>query len=151
MRQRERLAAAGAAILLATSTVAEVQWVFLAHRAIGRVEQMSQSAPGGGASYDTAVVILEVPAEQVYDAIKKRLMANADVKVTRADDVRRAIEFTDGQQIGGIQVSALGDGLSHLMVSTAHPGVTASTTSVIVERILAVCKELNVECERTAS
>jgi hypothetical protein len=61
------------------------------------------------------------------------------------------VEFTDGRQIGGIQVNVMGDSLAQLMVSTAHPGIPTSTTSTIVERILNVCKELGVSCQRAAS
>jgi hypothetical protein len=47
-------------VLLALAGVADAQALFLARRAIGRIEQMSQSSPTTGAAYDTAVVIVEV-------------------------------------------------------------------------------------------
>jgi hypothetical protein len=143
------------AVLLGLSGVAAAQWVFLARQAIGRVEQMQQSslqaAGGAGASYDVASVIIEVPPAKVFDTVKSMLGKNTDVRVTKTDDVRRSVEFTDGRQIGGIQVSPLGDSLAQLMVSTAHPGITTSTSSTIVERILIVCKELGVSCQRAGS
>ena len=144
-----------AALLLTASGLAAAQWVFLARQAIGRVEQMQQSsaqADGGtGASYDVAAVIVEVPAAKVFDTVKSMLAKNTRVSVTRTDDARRSVEFTDGRQIGGIQVNVLGDSLAQLMVSTAHPGVPASTTSTIVERILEVCRELGATCQRAGS
>jgi hypothetical protein len=73
--------------------------------------------------------------------------------VQRADDAARASEFTDGQQIGGIQISAPSDTVSQLLVSTAHSGITTSTSatrSTIVERILEICKELGVSREKPA-
>ena len=45
------------------SRIAEAQWVLLARRAIGRVEQMSQQQPNGGAAYVSAAVMVEVPIE----------------------------------------------------------------------------------------
>ena len=142
-------------LLLATSGLAAAQWVFLARQAIGRVEQMQQSsqqaAGGVGASYDVATVIVDVPAVKVFDAVKSTLAKNTEVRVTKTDDARRSVEFTDGRQIGGIQVNVMGDNLAQLMVSTAHPGIPASTTSTIVERILSVCKELGVSCQRAGS
>jgi hypothetical protein len=142
-------------VLLGLSGVAAAQWVFIARQAIGRVEQMQQSsqqaAGGAGASYDVATVIVEVAPAKVFDTVKNLLSKNTEVKVTRTDDARRSVEFTDGKQIGGIQVNTLGDNLSQLMVSTAHPGVAVSTTSTIVERILSVCKELGVNCQRSGS
>lgn len=144
----------GGLLLLATGTAA-AQWVFLARQAIGRVEQMQQSsaqaAGGAGAAYDVASVIIEVPPAKVFDTVKSMLGKNTEVRVTKTDEARRSVEFTDGRQIGGIQVSQLGDNLSQLMVSTAHPGIATSTSSTIVERILNVCRELGVSCQRSGS
>ena len=141
--------------LLCASGLAAAKWVFLARHAIGRVEQMQQSsaqaAGGAGASYDVATVIVEVPAPKVFDTVKSLLAKNTEVRVTKTDDARRSVEFTDGRQIGGIQVNVLGDHLAQLMVSTAHPGMPASATSTIVERVLNVCRELGVVCQRSGS
>ena len=76
-----------------------------------------------GAAYDVASVIIEVPPAKVFDTVKSMLGKNTEVRVTKTDEARRSVEFTDGRQIGGIQVSQLGDNLSQLMVSTAHPGI----------------------------
>ena len=142
-------------LMLAASGLAAAQWVFLARQAIGRVEQMqqasAQAAGGAGASYDVATVIVEVPAQKVFDAVKSRLAKNGQLRVTQTDEARRAVQFTDGRQIGGIQVNVLGDNLAQLMVSTAHPGVPASATSTLVERILEVCHELGATCQRAGS
>lgn len=142
-------------VLLAASGLAAAQWVFLARHAIGRVEQMQQSsaqaADGAGASYDVAAVIVEVPAAKVFDTVKRLLAKNSEVRVTQSDDAMRSVQFTDGRQIGGIQVNVLGDNLAQLMVSTAHPGVATSTTSTLIERVLNVCRELGVSCQRAGS
>jgi hypothetical protein len=54
---------------------AATQWVFLAHQAIGRVEQMQQSsrqaAGGTGASCDVATVIVEVAPAKVFDTVNR--------------------------------------------------------------------------------
>lgn len=143
---------AAGALMLALSGGAAAQWVMLARHAIGRVEQMQQSTPqtasGTGASYDVATVIVEVAPDKVFDTVQRLLGKNAEVKVARTDAARRSVEFTDGRQIGGIQVTPLGDSLSQLLVSTAHPGITTSTTSTIVERVLNVCRELGVTCQQ---
>jgi hypothetical protein len=89
-----------------------------------------------------ATVIVEVPSAKVFDTVKSLLARNTEVKVTKTDDARRSVEFTDGRQIGGIQANTLGDNLTQLLVSTAHPGIAAAATATIVERVLAVCREL---------
>jgi hypothetical protein len=146
-------AGATALVLLTLCGAAAAQWVFLARQAIGRVEQMQQSATtavgGAGAAYDVATVIVEVAPDKVFAAVTRLLGQNTEVKVTKTDAARRSVEFTDGKQIGGIQVNTLGDNLSQMMVSTAHPGIATSTTLTLVDRILNVCKELGVSCQKS--
>jgi hypothetical protein len=144
-----------ASALLGLCGAAAAQWVFLARQVIGRVEQMQQSAPpsptAAGAAYDVATVIVEVAPDKVFDTVQRMVGKNTEVRVTRTDAAKRSVEFTDGKQIGGIQVNTLGDDLSQLLISTAHPGIATSTTSTIVERVLNVCKELGVTCQRPPS
>ena len=152
----KRVRAAGITIaLLGASGLAAAQWVFQARHAVGRIEQMQQSsqqaAGGAGASYDVAAVIVEVPAAKVFDTVKSMLAKNTQVQVTQTDEARRSVQFSDGHQIGGIQVNVLADNLAQLMVSTAHPGMPASTATTLVERILNVCRELGVSCQRAGS
>ena len=73
-----------ASALLAISSVAEAQWVMLARRAVGRVEQMSQQSPqAGGASYDSAAVMLDAPANKVYAAVLRGLQNAQGITITR--------------------------------------------------------------------
>lgn len=141
------------AALLAASGLAAAQWVFLARQAVGRVEQMSQApaTQGNGAGYDVATVIVEVAPDKVFDVVKRRLAQSTEVRLTKADDARRSVEFTDGSRVGGIQVSALGDNLAQLLVSTSHPATAASPTSTLVQRILEVCRDLGVSCRPAGS
>lgn len=149
LRQRRRNQIILCAItLLAWAEIAQAQWVFLARRAIGRVEQMSQSDPKSGTTYDTATVIVDVPVEKVYDTVQRSIRAAQGITVTRDDVGVRRIEFTDGSRIAGIQAISLGDNLTQLMISSAHSNAPNSPTSMIVERIVAVCKQMNVECSR---
>jgi hypothetical protein len=144
---RGALVVLGIAALLASS-IAEAQWVMLARRAVGRVEQMSQTSPTG-ATYDTAAVIIDVPADRVYATVKRMVLAAQGaqgITVTRTDDAKMSIEFSKGASIAGIQVASIGDGLTHMMISSAHSGTPNSPTTQIVGRVFVVCKELNVEC-----
>ena len=140
--------ALAAAALVLASSVAEAQWVVLARRAIGRVEQMSQAQPNGGVTYDTAAVMLEVPADKVYATAARLIKANEAVKVTSEDDANRSIQFTNGRQIAGIQITPLADGLSHMMITSAHQGAQPNAASQVLDNVLRVCREMNVECRR---
>ena len=137
-------------VALLTSSLAEAQWVLLARRAIGRVEQMSQqSQQPDGASYDSAAVMIDAPADKVYAAVLRGLANNTQgVKVTSQDEQQRLVQFTNGQQIAGIKVSALGDDLTHMLISSAHQGNQPDTAALVMNAVLRVCAEMKVECSR---
>lgn len=80
---RLTIVAVGLVALLASS-LAEAQWVMLARRAVGRVEQISQQTPqADGASYDSAAVLIDAPADKVYAAVL-RVCAEVKVECSRA-------------------------------------------------------------------
>jgi len=140
----------GGMAALFISTLAEAQWVMVARRAVGRVEQMSQqSQQPDGASYDTAAVVIEAPAEKVYAAVLRGLSNNQQgVKITSENPQQRLVEFTNGQQIAGIKVSALSDELTHLLISSAHKGNQPDAAALVMNSVLRVCAEMKVECSR---
>jgi hypothetical protein len=129
------------------SGLADAQWVLLARRAIGRIEQMQQATPQSGEVLDTATVIIDAPADRVYAVVAQRIRTAPNVSVTRTDDANRTLEFSNGKQIASMRVTVLGDALAQLLVSAA--GAQPSPMPAIVDHVLAACKELKVECERT--
>ena len=147
-RTRLRSAAMfGGILLLAASSVAEAQWVMLARRAVGRVEQMSQQSPqAGGANYDSATVMLEAPADKVYATVVRGVKNAQGITVTREDASTMLIQFTNGQQIAGIKVSGVGDNVTQLLISSAHTGNQQNAAALVLNSVLRVCKDMNVEC-----
>lgn len=140
----------GGLAALVLSTLAEAQWVIIARRAVGRVEQMSQqSQQPDGASYDSAAVMIDAPADKVYAAVLRGLANNEQgVKITSENPQQRVVQFTDGQQIAGIKVSALSDDLTHLLISSAHKGNQPDAAALVMNSVLRVCGEMKVECSR---
>jgi len=135
--------------LLAISSIAEAQWVMLARRAVGRVEQMSQQSPqSGGASYDSAAVMLDASANKVYTAVLRGLQNAQGVTITREVPTEGLVEFTNGQQVAGIKVSALSDELTHMMITSAHTGTQPNAAALVMNGVLRVCKDMNVECSQ---
>jgi hypothetical protein len=135
--------------MLLASSVAEAQWVMLARRAVGRVEQMSQpAAQSDGASYDSAAVMLDAPVDKVYAAVLRGVGGAQGVRITRQDATERVVQFTNGQQIAGIKVSALGDDLTHMLITSAHTGNQPDAAAMVLNSVLRVCKEMNVECSQ---
>ena len=90
---RMAIALLGVFALLAAS-IAEAQWVLVARRAIGRVEQISQSQENDGASYDSAAVMLEAPADKVFAAVVRGLANAQGITVTKEDASQRLVQFT---------------------------------------------------------
>jgi len=148
MKRRCRQAAMLGIGLMLASTVAEAQWVLVARRAIGRVEQMSQSTPGSSATLDTSAVIIDAPADKVYATFVRKIRAVPDVTVAKEDEAAQTMQFANGVNTASIKVNVLGDGLAHVMVSATNNGPPPAPMTTIVDRILAVCQELNVECQR---
>jgi hypothetical protein len=134
---------------LFASALAEAQWVMLARRVVGRVEQMSQQSPkSGGPSYDSAAVILEAPADKVYATVVKGIRNRQDLTVTRDDAAVMLVQFTNGEQIAGIKVSTIGDNLTHLLISSAHTGNQPNAAELVLNSVLRVCKDMSVECSQ---
>jgi hypothetical protein len=145
-----RIMAAAAAAALLWSAAADAQWALVARRVIGRVDQMSQQQENGGAAYDTAAVMIEVPADKVYAVALRNLAAQSNIRITDRNDSARLVQFTNGTQIAGLQVSALSDNLSHLMITSAHTGTQQDASKILLDRVLKLCAEMNVECSRAA-
>src|SRR4030095_12325587 len=93
------------AALLAAS-VAEAQWVLVARRAVGRVEQMSQQQDNNGASYDSAAVMLEAPSDKVFAAVMRGLGDRKDLKITKQDAAQGLRQFNKRQHNAGAQGGA---------------------------------------------
>jgi hypothetical protein len=140
--------AATLAATLAWTTQAQAQLVFIARHAIGRVEQMSQQQGNGGVAYDMAAVMVEVPADKVYAVALRNLSAQPQLRVTAQDQQRRVIQFTNNVQIAGLQVNPLSEKLSQILITSAHTGDQQNVSSLILERILRFCSEMNVKCSQ---
>ena len=147
-RHRRTAGVLCALALVVWAEVAQAQWVMLARRAVGRVEQMSQKAADGKTTYDTATVIVEVPTDKVFAVVQRQVRAAPGIKVTNEAPVARRIEFTNGPQFAGVQAISLGDNLTQLLVSSAHSAAPDAPTPTIVQHIIAACREMNVECSR---
>src|SRR5262249_34513722 len=87
MRIHLKLAIVVVAVLATlASSLAEAQWVLLARRVVGKVQQMSQqSTESQGAGYDSAAVILEAPADKVYATVVRGVKNRQDLTITRED------------------------------------------------------------------
>jgi hypothetical protein len=140
------------AVLLAVSffvaDIAQAQMIFLGRKAVGTVRQLTSEPTGGQQpGYDAATVLLEARADRVYSTAVDLLQANKDYRITRKDDKARTVEFTDGKRIAGFQISPLEDHLCQLLIVSTGTASTSETTSLVLNAVLRVCKEMSVHCE----
>jgi len=135
-------------VFLLTMTIAsQAQWVAVARAVSGRIQQMSQKNANGPGGYDVATVVIEAPAQKVYETAIQRLQAHASqVKVIQLNDKKREVAFTDGVQTASLQANSLGDKLTQLVVASTLDPAGPSATSMVVKSIQNVCSELKVEC-----
>ncbi len=123
----------------------EAQWVMAARAAKNRIQRMTQKSGTGG--YDVATVILEAAPVRVYDKALKTLKEHSDITITQNDSKAGKIQFRKGQEVAGLQISQLGDNLTQLVIaSSVSTTAQPTTTSLVLDAVLRVCKEMNVEC-----
>lgn len=144
-RARSWMAWLAALLLILGATSLEAQWVMAARAARNRIQRMTQKSGSGG--YDVATVILEAAPDRVYDKALKTLKAHPDITITQDDSKKGKIQFRKSQQLAGLQISQLGDNLTQLVIaSSVSPRAQPSTTSLVLDAVLRVCKEVNVQC-----
>jgi hypothetical protein len=145
MTKRTRLALVCMTVALTMSALsAQAQWVMVARAVAGRVEQMSDRGKDGS-GFDVATVVLEANADKVYETAIKNLSARTDVKITKQVAGKRMVQFTNGPQVASLQATPLGDKITQLVVAS-NLAPPPDATSLVVQGVLKVCKEMNVEC-----
>lgn len=126
---------------------AQAQWVYVARKALGRIEQVTQPVSESGPGYDAAAVMLEAPADKVWDAVIRGLRANTrGVVITQENPADHLVQFRRGNQVAGIKVSALSDKLTHLLVSSSQIEGQPDASALVLDSVLRVCREMNVAC-----
>jgi hypothetical protein len=125
---------------------AGAQWVMVARAVSGQIQQMSHKGENGSGGYDVATVMLEANADKVYSTALASLKAHEGIKVTKSDAKKRLIEFTNGTQYASLQAMPFADKLSQLIIASTLNGAQPDATSLVLQGVLRVCKEMNVKC-----
>lgn len=149
MTNRRLISVTLAAVLLSGAAApAHAQWVFLARKAVGRVEQLTEPPHSGQPGYDVATVILDANADRVYETVLDHVRQRSDLTIKRADGQERTLSVSDGMRNVGFQVNPLQDNVSQLVIASAVSQDDPRTTSVVVDAVLRVCEQMRVECHR---
>jgi hypothetical protein len=132
-------------IVLTAALLAQAQWVKVAHAASGQVQHLSQKK-ANGVGYDVATVVLEAQADKVYKTALEALKGHPEIAVLKSDAKKHKIEFTNGRQDASLQATPLGPTLTQLLIASTVSPEQASATSLVVQGVLKVCKQMNVDC-----
>ncbi len=148
MKYPIRIAAVPALLsMLFLSSTASAQWVFVARKAVGKIQTMTQKENTGAPGYSIATVILTGDAEKVYGTALRVTQASPNAKLTQQDPATRTLEFAVGGQVVGLRVSQVDSKKVQLLFASAVPSGKPDATPAVVEATLRICKEMGVACE----
>lgn len=127
---------------------AEAQWVFVARKALGRIHQMTEGSQQNGRSgYDFATVLLDAHADKIFSTALELARKNPSVRVLMQDPGARRIQIAEGDRTATLNVVPFNEDVSQLMIA-GHAGPNeGSTSSMVVQAVLRVCKEMGKHCE----
>ena len=146
MSFRKSLLASVSMAIVFTAVGAQAQWVMVARAVSGQIQRMSNKS-SNGAGYDVATVVLTANADKVYETALNSLKTNhPDVTINSANAKNREIKFSKGDQIASLQATPLGDKLTQLVIASNLTGMQPDATSVVVDGVMRVCKQMNVVC-----
>ena len=145
MRTLKRFFPVLAVFSLSASLTAHAQWVMVAHAVSGQVQHMhDKSANGSG--YDVATVVLMANADKVYQTALKSLQSHPELTITENDAKKREIKFSKGDRVASLHAAVLGEKITQLVVASNLSATEPNATSVVVEGVMKVCKQMNVVC-----
>ena len=149
MRQflKPLVAAAMLASLALPFAAAQAQWVFVARKALGRIHQMTEGQQNGRAGYDFATVILDAHAHKIFSTALEMARKNPSIRILMQDPTTRRIQIAEGDRTATLNVVPFNDDVAQLMIA-GHAGAgESSTSSMVVQAVLRVCKEMGKHCE----
>lgn len=139
---------AGSLAVVLPIAPAEAQWVFLARKALGRIEHMREGGQQSGQpSYDFASVVLDAPANRIFSTAVELIRKNRSVRLLMEDPAQRRIQFAEGDRTATLTVVPFSDEVSQLLIAGhAGPG-EGPTSSQVVQAVMRVCKEMGKHCQ----
>jgi hypothetical protein len=138
--------AAGLLMLAVAFTPAQAQWVFVARKAAQRIHHMVEQGQNGHPGYDFATVILEAPADHVFAVALDHARRNRAVRITMVDQTGRRLQLAEGDRTATLNVVALNDGVSELMIAGTAGRGEGSSSSQVVAAVMRVCAEMKKSC-----
>lgn len=148
MRYPNRTALALALLIaILVPSTAPAQWVFVARKALGKIQTLTQKESTGAPGYSVATVILEGRAERVYAAALKAVESSPKGRLTKQDPATHTLEFVAAGQVAGLRVSQVDSKKVQILIASAVSPGKPDATPAVVEATLRICKEMGAVCE----
>ena len=138
--------AAGLLLAALPLTPAEAQWVFVARKAAQRIHHMTEQGRNGQPGYDFATVILEAPADKVFDVALGHARNNKALRLLMVDPAGMRLQVAEGDRTATLNVVSLGDQTSQLMIAGTAGRGEDLTSSRVVAAVMRVCVEMKKTC-----
>jgi hypothetical protein len=126
---------------------AHAQWVYVARKAVGKVESLTQKESTGAPGYSVATVILAGDADKVFAVALRTVQASGKARLTQQDAARRTLEFAADGQVTGLRVSQVDSKKVQILLASSAPPGGSDAPPAVVSATLRVCKEMGAVCE----
>ena len=144
----------GASIMVlagALPLTAEAQWVLVARHVVGRVQQITQQQDNAAGTpqrvTQVATVVLDAPANRVYQVATNATNTNQQITVVSNDPATLTINIREADQLATLKITALNKNMSQLMIVGSAPAGENPQTTRIVSAALRLCGDLGKTCQ----
>jgi uncharacterized protein YjdB len=92
-------------------------------------------------------VVLDAPANRVYQVATNTTNSNPNVLVISNDPATMTIQLREADQLATLKVTALNKGVSQLMIIGSAPTGENPKTTRIVQAVLRLCNDVGKTCQ----
>jgi hypothetical protein len=136
-----------ALLALAPLAPAEAQWVLLARKASQRIQHMTvESERAGEPRREFVTVILEAPADRVFQTVLETVRRNPNARVLMSDPAARRLQVADGDRVGTVNVASMNEEVSQLMIAGTSPANEPPAASRVIATVMRICAEMKKQC-----
>ncbi|HTR86533.1 MAG TPA: hypothetical protein VMI56_18770 [Reyranella sp.] len=133
-------------LVLAPFAPAEAQWVFVARKAAQRIHRMAVENEEGKTRHEFVTVILEAPADRVFSVALDTVSKNPKARLLMTDPGGRRLQAVEGDRMATLNVVALNDEVSELMIAANSPSNEPPAASRVIATVMRLCEQMNKKC-----
>ncbi len=134
-------------LVLAPLAPASAQAVFIARKAVQRIHSMAiESEQAGGPRREFVTVILEAPADRVFETALETVRHNPNARLLMSDPVQRRLQVAEGERVGTVNVVELDKDVSQLMIAGTSPANEPPAASRVIATVMRLCEQMKKQC-----